>query len=44
MGAPLAVMLANLWLKDYEKFLDMNIPQKIDILEEMIAKCPKCKN
>ena len=44
MGASLAVMLANLWLKDYENFLEMNIPQKIDILEEMIAKCPKCKN
>ena len=44
MGASLAVMLANLWLKDYEKFLETSIPQKIDILEEMIAKCPKCKN
>ena len=44
IGASLAVMLANLWLKDYEKFLDMDIPQKIDILEDMIAKCPKCKN
>ena len=44
MGASLAVMLANLWLKDYENFLDMDIPQKIDILEDMIAKCPKSKN
>ena len=44
MGASLAVMLANLWLKNYEKFLEMDIPQKIDILEDMIAKCPKCKN
>ena len=44
MGASLAVMQANLWLKDYEKFLEMDIPQKIDILEDMIAKCPKCQN
>ena len=44
MGASLAVMLANLWLKNYEKCLEIDIPQKIDILEDMIAKCPKCKN
>ena len=44
MGASLAVMQANLWLKEYEKLLEMDIPQKIDILEDMIAKCPKCQN
>ena len=34
MGESLALILANLWLKDYEKDLVINIPQKIDILED----------
>ena len=42
MGTPLTVILANLWLKDLEKVLALDIPQKIDILEDMNGKCPKC--
>ena len=42
MGASLAVILANLCLKDYVKNLAMDIPQNIDILEYMNGKCPKC--
>ena len=44
MGASLAVILANFWQKDYEKVLAIDIPQKIDILEEMNGKCPKCNS
>ena len=42
MGASRAVILANLWLKNYEKILAMDIPPKIVILEDMNGKCSKC--
>ena len=41
MGASRAVILANLWLKNYEKVLAMDIPRKIVILEDMNEKCSK---
>ena len=40
-GCILSLILANLWLKDYEKVLAIDIPQ-IDLLEGMNGKCPKC--
>ena len=43
MGSSLAVILANVWLKDDEKVLAMDIPEKIDVLEDMNGKYPKCK-
>ena len=42
MSAHLAAILANLWLKDYEKCLAMDSTQNIDILNDMNGKCPKC--
>ena len=42
MGASLTAILPILWLKDYEKVLAMDIPQKIDILKDMNGKFPKC--
>ena len=41
MGASPAVTLAHLWLKDYKKVLAMDMPQKIDMLEDMKEKRPK---
>ena len=41
MGASLAVILASLWLQNYEKVVAIDIPQKIDLLEDMNGKCPK---
>ena len=42
LDAYLAVVLAILWLKDYEKVLSKDIPLEDDILAEMNEKCPIC--
>ena len=41
-AASMAVILRNFWLKDYEKVLAIDNPQKINIPEDMNVKCPKC--
>ena len=43
MGASLPVILANRWLKVYEKVLAMDIPQNIYNLEDMNGKRPNAR-
>ena len=42
MGAFLVLILVNLWLKNYEKVLAIDIPQKSDFLGDINRKMPKC--
>ena len=43
MIASLAVILPDFWLKHYEKILATDMPQKIDMLENMNGKSPNSR-
>ena len=43
MRASLAVILANLWLKQYETALSRDIPEMVLSEKDLNGKCPECK-
>ena len=43
MGASLAVILANLWLKEYEPALKTEVPKLTLLSEGSKEVCPRCQ-
>ena len=43
MGASLAVILANLWLKEYEHALKKEVPKLTVLSEGNKEVCPRCQ-
>ena len=43
IGAPLVVILANLWLEQYKTALSRDIPETFLTEKDLYGLCPECK-